>query len=41
MIKTFLMAAKLGITGYLFLVGLLVAFFLFVKLLLKLFMRNK
>ncbi|MGJ8454682.1 hypothetical protein ACSFC1_05185 [Pseudothermotoga sp. U03pept] len=41
MIKTFLMALKLGLTGYFFLVGLLVMFFLFVKLLLKLFMRDK
>ncbi|HOJ87568.1 MAG TPA: hypothetical protein PLP64_05715 [Pseudothermotoga sp.] len=41
MIQNFLTALRLGIIGYLFLVGLLFAFFGFVKLLLRIFTKTK
>ncbi len=41
MMQNFLTALKLGIAGYLFLVGLLFAFFAFVKLLLKVFTKTR
>lgn len=41
MMQNFLNAVKLGIVGYLFLVGLLFLFFVFVKFLLRVFTRTK
>ncbi|WP_232503679.1 hypothetical protein [Thermotoga profunda] len=39
MMETFLTAVKLGIVGYLFLVGLLLVLFVFVKIFLKAFTK--
>ncbi|HEY8542907.1 MAG TPA: hypothetical protein VIL29_11025 [Pseudothermotoga sp.] len=39
--ENFLTAVKLGIVGYLFLVGLLLVFFVFVKILLKAFTKTR
>lgn len=41
MTQDFLIAVKLGLVGYLFLLGLLLFFFGFVKFLLKVFARTK
>ncbi len=41
MMQNFLIAVKLGLVGYLFLLGLLLFFFGFVKFLLKVFARAK
>lgn len=41
MMENFLIAVKLGLVGYLFLLGLLLFFFGFVKFLLKVFVKTK